>query len=552
MAKRKPLVFVAGEIVEQKAGDTLEGNNIVVTASGSTEERPLKDRFADIVNVKDFGAKGDGETDDTLAFEKAVAEAARKGGVVYVPHGTYKVAEPVTGEFISFGHPTIVGEGSVTFLTDLYDDYVHKTKNVKEDITGDKTFVGKTDFKNDVVFHENTEFKKIPVSVTPETKDSSKKVPTTEWIHNLISGSDGLKFDPETGQLVINLSEMSPEDKSNLLDDLIAGGDTDGFKINSDGKLEVNPSEFMSAGGGLDTDSDGKLVVDFSNMPTDKFEALLKAANIPIYIDGTKVKGDFYVNGTTGVDENTDQARGRSASKPWKTIAYAVGQVTRFYNVNFQRVNIYVAAGTYNLTSSIALGDFTRTTGNITIRPLNNTDSSPNYKNISGYDNVSIVLDGAEAGGVFSCAGGRYYIKDMRLVRKTTNTMPSSTIYPYIVRSDGPSAYVTLSGCKLEFVDQTPSADSNNKIRLYCNSISNNAILKWERGTTLSGNRINAGWLRGWYINNATGALLGNEDQALSQFQITGSYETFAVLIAGASFLAEYNGNQYKPSFTTS
>ncbi|WP_160495740.1 glycosyl hydrolase family 28-related protein [Paenibacillus dendrobii] len=51
---------------------------------------------ADIViadrSVKDYGAKGDGSTDDTRAFQEALAEAGSQGGgVVFVPEGTYKL-----------------------------------------------------------------------------------------------------------------------------------------------------------------------------------------------------------------------------------------------------------------------------------------------------------------------------------------------------------------------------------------------------------------------------------------------------------------------------
>ncbi|MCB1128775.1 MAG: hypothetical protein KDM81_19925, partial [Verrucomicrobiae bacterium] len=42
------------------------------------------------LNVRDFGAKGDGKTDDTTAFQKALdAAAAAGGGVVLAPRGNY-------------------------------------------------------------------------------------------------------------------------------------------------------------------------------------------------------------------------------------------------------------------------------------------------------------------------------------------------------------------------------------------------------------------------------------------------------------------------------
>jgi hypothetical protein len=57
-----------------------------VTATGSTAARTLENRFADVVNVKDFGAVGDGVTDDTAAFQAAV-NAGKKG--LYFPEGKY-------------------------------------------------------------------------------------------------------------------------------------------------------------------------------------------------------------------------------------------------------------------------------------------------------------------------------------------------------------------------------------------------------------------------------------------------------------------------------
>src|SRR5215211_4705362 len=44
----------------------------------------------DIFSVPDFGAKGDGKTDDTAAFQKALDAAAQAGGgTVQAPRGNY-------------------------------------------------------------------------------------------------------------------------------------------------------------------------------------------------------------------------------------------------------------------------------------------------------------------------------------------------------------------------------------------------------------------------------------------------------------------------------
>ena len=54
------------------------------------ETRTLATRFSDIVNIKDFGATGDGVHDDTKAWEHWQA-ALERGGVGYIPSGQYRV-----------------------------------------------------------------------------------------------------------------------------------------------------------------------------------------------------------------------------------------------------------------------------------------------------------------------------------------------------------------------------------------------------------------------------------------------------------------------------
>jgi hypothetical protein len=62
-----------------------------VIATGSSEPRFVSDRFADTVNVKDFGAVGDGVTDDTAAINAALNFARPLARAVYVPSGVYLV-----------------------------------------------------------------------------------------------------------------------------------------------------------------------------------------------------------------------------------------------------------------------------------------------------------------------------------------------------------------------------------------------------------------------------------------------------------------------------
>lgn len=56
--------------------------------------RPFNEKLAEILSVKDFGAIGDGTTDDTAAIQAAITAAGT--GTIYFPYGTYKVTSTLT------------------------------------------------------------------------------------------------------------------------------------------------------------------------------------------------------------------------------------------------------------------------------------------------------------------------------------------------------------------------------------------------------------------------------------------------------------------------
>ena len=114
----------------EKANAITGGQAIV--AAGTTFPRSPIDRFADVVNVKDFGARGKGTTDDTEAIQAAVAECP-SGGALFFPAGQYAVSDEIRIEkpMLIFGS----GQGNI------YAGLTNPTCCVRQINTGKSIFV---------------------------------------------------------------------------------------------------------------------------------------------------------------------------------------------------------------------------------------------------------------------------------------------------------------------------------------------------------------------------------------------------------------------------
>jgi len=87
------------------------------TGTGAVS-RTVADKLNDFINVKDFGATGNGSTDDTAAIQNALT-AAGINGSIYFPSGAYHVTATITG----LGNQTIRGAGANSTIITRSGDY---------------------------------------------------------------------------------------------------------------------------------------------------------------------------------------------------------------------------------------------------------------------------------------------------------------------------------------------------------------------------------------------------------------------------------------------
>jgi hypothetical protein len=185
--------------------------------------RPLQNKLDDFVSVKDFGAKGDGATDDTEAINRALYEiycrssslAARK--ILYFPAGNYVISSDIKVP----SHAILMGEGAYnTVITQTRSPYIAPYI----------TWV--------IYTADNLQQTQSLIGL------NGASLPTDITIQNmsLNSTGDGIIVDSASRVTLTNVRFKGPKTSVSTLNDAILGVPTSAIRIN--GQSLVSSSDF--------------------------------------------------------------------------------------------------------------------------------------------------------------------------------------------------------------------------------------------------------------------------------------------------------------------
>lgn len=154
MAKLNQLSDVTAANVAAAMGlSGLAADDQIMVSAVDTDGKPTgwRKKYRDMLNVRDFGAKGDSTTDDTAAIQAALDAASTRGiSAVLFPTGTYKVsATTADNNFfaaltVHSGQRLLFDAATLQLTANGYDFYavlnIHNVNNVT--VEGGLTIIG--------------------------------------------------------------------------------------------------------------------------------------------------------------------------------------------------------------------------------------------------------------------------------------------------------------------------------------------------------------------------------------------------------------------------
>ena len=86
---------------------------LVLTLAGAADAADGPQLAPATRTVREFGAVGDGQADDTVAFQKAVDAGV---GDLWLPRGRYRLTRPVVIDLDRVGPTSVQGTGAATVV----------------------------------------------------------------------------------------------------------------------------------------------------------------------------------------------------------------------------------------------------------------------------------------------------------------------------------------------------------------------------------------------------------------------------------------------------
>lgn len=101
---------------------TADATNVTYIPQGAgATTTTVSNKLKETISVKDFGAIGDGVTDNTTAFQNAFNYANSLGGcTIYIPPGRYRKADTAGSRWIMYSNTTLMGAGASSVI--FFDD----------------------------------------------------------------------------------------------------------------------------------------------------------------------------------------------------------------------------------------------------------------------------------------------------------------------------------------------------------------------------------------------------------------------------------------------
>jgi Pectate lyase superfamily protein len=175
---------------------------------------------ANILNVKDFGAEGDGRTDDTNALQEALNTGSNGDTILYIPNGTYKVSKRLH----FYRHLTVQGQSESGTIIKLQDNAEEYQDPKKPNYVLASTNEGTISYKPP---GDNMAFLQFMMNLTIDTGKGNLGAGGLLYISNNGGGLRNVTIRSEDGRGVVGLDFRAPWDGPALY----RGVSVDGFDV---------------------------------------------------------------------------------------------------------------------------------------------------------------------------------------------------------------------------------------------------------------------------------------------------------------------------------